>query len=323
MNSRENETCGEEAATRQVEATPDTREQQNNGDEKDATENATADPQTDASTEAQRKSAEKNIEVDMNQQAIFWMQLGNTMVPLVHAQLSGWTPGMLAGDPAIPVPESLRFPFAQNFPKPSDHGAPSSTAPAASLPGINLPPPHQFVSTKVPQLLSQQLSAWPPINKPAVTISPLPGQTHFLPGQLANAPNAEHQAQIDKGNERVTIWNPTERRKLSGNAAPFRRNLQEYLSLHPEWELYVSQDAGLRKRKRAVVGPISPTNLPASISGDQSQPHVADVAMTKHFGEVPTGAALRSLLIAMNENNQAHGNQTNLSRLAQEEARTG
>ena len=42
---------------------------------------------------------------------------------------------------------------------------------------------------------------------------------------------------------RVTIWNHVEKRKLSGNSAPYRRNLQHYLGLHPDWELYTNQDA--------------------------------------------------------------------------------
>ena len=33
--------------------------------------------------------------------------------------------------------------------------------------------------------------------------------------------------------QRVTIWNREERRKLSGNSAPFRKNLGEYIRKHP------------------------------------------------------------------------------------------
>jgi hypothetical protein len=42
--------------------------------------------------------------------------------------------------------------------------------------------------------------------------------------------------------KRVTIWNWREQRKLSGNSAPFKKNLQDYLRKHPDWEEYVGQD---------------------------------------------------------------------------------
>ena len=41
---------------------------------------------------------------------------------------------------------------------------------------------------------------------------------------------------------RVTIWNWREGRKLSGNSAPFKKNLHEYLRNKPDWEEYVGQD---------------------------------------------------------------------------------
>ena len=37
----------------------------------------------------------------------------------------------------------------------------------------------------------------------------------------------------DNGEKRVTIWNWREKRKLSGNSAPFKKNLHEYLRKHP------------------------------------------------------------------------------------------
>merc|ERR1719393_1168497 len=46
----------------------------------------------------------------------------------------------------------------------------------------------------------------------------------------------------DMAEKRVTIWNWREQRKLSGNSAPFKKNLQEYLRKHPDWEEYVGQD---------------------------------------------------------------------------------
>merc|ERR1711907_844802 len=49
--------------------------------------------------------------------------------------------------------------------------------------------------------------------------------------------------------KRVTIWNWREQRKLSGNSAPFKKNLQEYLRKHPDWEEYVGQDKDVNGKK--------------------------------------------------------------------------
>jgi len=47
---------------------------------------------------------------------------------------------------------------------------------------------------------------------------------------------------------RVTVWNPITGKKLSGNAAPFRRNLEKYLASHPDWE--ECPDTGDSKKRR-------------------------------------------------------------------------
>lgn len=44
------------------------------------------------------------------------------------------------------------------------------------------------------------------------------------------------------GEIRVTIWNKRDQRKLSGNSAPFRKNLAQYCRKHPDWEEYRGQD---------------------------------------------------------------------------------
>merc|ERR1712164_164849 len=49
--------------------------------------------------------------------------------------------------------------------------------------------------------------------------------------------------------KRVTIWNWREQRKLSGNSAPFKKNLQEYLRKHPDWEEYRGQDKDMNGKK--------------------------------------------------------------------------
>jgi len=42
--------------------------------------------------------------------------------------------------------------------------------------------------------------------------------------------------------EHVTLWNKAQHKKLSGNAAPLRRNVAAYLAKHPEYEIYDKQD---------------------------------------------------------------------------------
>jgi len=53
---------------------------------------------------------------------------------------------------------------------------------------------------------------------------------------------------IPEEDRRVTVWNPTTGKKLSGNASPFRRNLHKYLAAHPDWE--ECPDAGENKKRR-------------------------------------------------------------------------
>lgn len=69
------------------------------------------------------------------------------------------------------------------------------------------------------------------------------------------------------GEKRVTIWNKRDKRKLSGNSAPFRKNLPEYCRKHPDWEEYCGQD-----KEDYVPGVCKPQLTPrASASPSESR----------------------------------------------------
>jgi len=53
---------------------------------------------------------------------------------------------------------------------------------------------------------------------------------HTLPQHV---PLMKKRKVSDRTESRVTLWNPTEKRKLSGNAAPFESNVESYLLMHP------------------------------------------------------------------------------------------
>lgn len=74
----------------------------------------------------------------------------------------------------------------------------------------------------------------------------------------------EHDEDAEK---RVTIWNWRDQRKLSGNSAPFKKNLKEYIRKHPDWEEYVGQDKdsnGKKLSQKKAKAPEMEMSPPAS-----------------------------------------------------------
>jgi len=65
--------------------------------------------------------------------------------------------------------------------------------------------------------------------------------------------NDDHKPKrVKSARERVTVWNKVQRRKLSGNAAPLRANLKQYLQQNPVYEVYVDQDTILTPGQNAT-----------------------------------------------------------------------
>lgn len=67
---------------------------------------------------------------------------------------------------------------------------------------------------------------------------------------------------------RVTVWNPTNRRTISGNAAPCRRNLKAWMEQHPGWvPKEEGQLSSSRRNRNRSKGQMSIVHSPPSTSG--------------------------------------------------------
>ena len=71
-----------------------------------------------------------------------------------------------------------------------------------------------------------------PAAQPVRQTAPPINWLHTLPQDVPLMKKKKRKV-ADRTESRVTLWNPSEKRKLSGNAAPFESNVVSYVLRHP------------------------------------------------------------------------------------------
>merc|ERR1719378_2036203 len=79
-------------------------------------------------------------------------------------------------------------------------------------------------------------------------------QSVCMPHPAPHASEAKSESPARKVEDdektRVTVWNPTTGKKLSGNAGVQKKNLAKYLRTHPDWVVWNENHRHALKRKR-------------------------------------------------------------------------
>lgn len=112
---------------------------------------------------------------------------------------------------------------------------------------------------------------------------------HALPSLDNNGQNRLNQLDSENGasilekafraprEPRVTVWNPTTRKTISGNAAPCRRNLSAWIKQHPGWvPKEEGQLSSSRRNRNRKIRSSPPTNTSVASSIEAQSPHFND-----------------------------------------------
>jgi len=74
--------------------------------------------------------------------------------------------------------------------------------------------------------------------------------------------------------QRVTVWNPSTGKKLSGNAGVFKKNLANYLRTHPEWSVWHNDKQGHGRNR--------PQKRKLADREDEMDPDYRDACVIRH-----------------------------------------
>jgi len=94
---------------------------------------------------------------------------------------------------------------------------------------------------------------------------------------------------------RVTLWDRSKQRKLAGMAAPLPANLERYLQLHPECEVYNGQEKQLALEIGQPQNALNQVQTPALGQGSQA-PSLGQRPQARSLGQGSFASAFQSAL---------------------------
>lgn len=114
-------------------------------------------------------------------------------------------------------------------------------------------------------------------------------------------------------NEHIPIWHRREARKVTGNAAPLKKNLEKYLKKHPECEVYNHQDK-FPERAAAARQRAEEADAAAAIANGHTGEGKKGVNKKGTFprpGPIAGFANARKVAFSNNHSDHANGDHTN------------
>lgn len=124
------------------------------------------------------------------------------------------------------------------------------------------PSPAHFKSQSTAAPFTRTQAPPPMASPPSLNLAALPAIPDSLPNLTPSYPAALFGG-LSADDEHVTVWEPATGKTVAGNAAPYRRNLTQWLQTHQGWEEKADELKSSKRRAAARRSKTAATNFAA------------------------------------------------------------